>query len=413
MKLPAIKSKIGNWDYYTTTLTFQQVRDYVQRVDEELYHSQALKDLIQRSITNNYLSIREYILKQPELFFNSLVLAVYDDYPTWHQVVINLENEKINNFGLLEFPGQHKIFPVDGQHRVEGIKEALKENPSLKTQQIAAIFVGHKADEKGRTRTRRLFTTLNRYAKPVSLRDSIALDEDDVVAIITRDLLEEFDLFCGERVIDTKTKAIPVHNMVALTSIITLYQANTEIFRCFLEKKHTKMKLSKQQLDTYLKFRPPLEEIETFKRYCFDYWNSFKTNMKNIQTYLKLEASPASQFRNSNTGGDLIFRPVGFLPFIKASIEIRRRTNQTFAEIFKRMSTYNLGINGKPWVSVVWNAIEKKMIMNTSTLIFLILIYKFEEKLLTRAELKRLKEGYAAQAGLTKKQMETVWKEIF
>ena len=61
MKIPAIKGRIGDWDYYISTLTFQQVSDYVSRVDDELHKSESLKELIQRSITNNFLSIKKYI----------------------------------------------------------------------------------------------------------------------------------------------------------------------------------------------------------------------------------------------------------------------------------------------------------------------------------------------------------------
>ncbi len=58
MKIPALRAKIGNWDYYVTTLTFDQVNVYVSKIDENLHKSESLKDLIQRSITNNYLSIK-------------------------------------------------------------------------------------------------------------------------------------------------------------------------------------------------------------------------------------------------------------------------------------------------------------------------------------------------------------------
>jgi DNA sulfur modification protein DndB len=217
---------MGDWTYYTTTLTFGQVADFVSRIDNELHKSESLKDLIQRSITSNYLNIRDYILSQPSMFLNSLVLAVYDDYPDWREIEFRYEGEETYQMGLLEFPGHFKIFPVDGQHRVEGIKAALIEQPDLKDQRIASIFIGHINDEEGMQRSRRLFTTLNRYAKPVSLDDIIALDEDDLVAITTRYLLEEYDLFTGDRVVYAKQKGIPPNNHSAITSIITLYQAN-------------------------------------------------------------------------------------------------------------------------------------------------------------------------------------------
>src|SRR4051794_7804635 len=115
MKIPAIKATIGKWEYYITTLTFDQVSKFVTRIDHNFYDSKALQDSLQRSITENYLGIKEYLLHQTDLFFNSIVLAVYDDYPEWQQITVKFENQSFNQFGLLDFPGNHNIFPVDGQ----------------------------------------------------------------------------------------------------------------------------------------------------------------------------------------------------------------------------------------------------------------------------------------------------------
>lgn len=396
MKIPALKAKIGDWDYYVTTLTFEQVSKFVSKIDDQLHNSESLKDLIQRSITNNYISIKQYIINQPSVFFNSLVLAVYDDYPKWQEIEFKYDGGETYQMGLLDFPDNHKIFPVDGQHRVEGIKAALEENPELKNQQIAALFIGHKNDELGKQRTRRLFTTLNRYAKPVSIDDIIALDEDDSVAITTRYLLEEYDLFTGQRVIYAKQKAIPTNNKDALTSIITLYQANIEIFNVFFEKKFNK-KPTKNRIAEYLKFRPSEEEIEEFKTYCIQYWDAFKENLSFIDEYLKLNSNASAPFRNNENGGNLLFRPIGLLPFIKASLTIYKREEITFAQIIEKFNNINFNIDSKPWYYVVWNPIEKKMLMNASSLTYLLLIYLYDNELLQANELQKLKEGYASK----------------
>lgn len=347
MRVPALRANIGTWDYYVTTLTFEQVAGFVSKIDDQLHKSESLRDLIQRSITNNYLSIKDYILNQPDVFFNSLVLAVYDDYPDWREIEFKYDGEETYQMGLLEFPGEHKIFPVDGQHRVEGIKAALLENPGLKNQRIAAIFIGHKNDNDGKQRTRRLFTTLNRYAKPVSLDDIIALDEDDTVAIATRYLLEEYDLFTGKNIIYAKQKAIPPNNKEAITSIITLYQSNLEIFKTFFEEKFDK-KATKQILDEYLKFRPAKEMVEEFIAFVCRYWDAFKLKLSFISNYLSIEENAAESYRNNETGGNLIFRPIGFLPLVKSSLLIYKREEKSFDEIFERFNELNFNLDSKP-----------------------------------------------------------------
>ena len=394
MKIPALRAKIGDWDYYVTTLSFEQVNTFVSKIDENLHKSESLKDLIQRSITNNYISIKEYIINQPEVFFNSLVLAVYNDYPDWREIEFKYDDDEIYQMGLLEFPGNHKIFPVDGQHRVEGIKAALKEKPELKNQRIAAIFIGHKNDEPGKQRTRRLFTTLNRYAKPVSLDDIIALDEDDIVAITTRYLLEEYDLFSDKRVIYAKQKAIPVNNKDAITSIITLYQANIELFRLFYERKFEK-KPTKKRISDYQKFRPSNEEITAFREFCVQYWDAFKMKLSFISDFVGKTENPAELYRDIQRGGNLLFRPIGLLPFVKASVEINKRRKTEFSKIFERFNEIDFSINNKPWQYVVWNPIAKKMIMNSNSITQLLLLYLYDSSLLSEKELSKLKEGYA------------------
>ncbi len=396
MKIPAIRGKIGDWQYYISTLTFQQVSDYVSKIDDELHKSESLKDLIQRSITENYVSIKNYILNQPELFFNSLVLAVYDDYPEWVEIEVTYDNKETYQIGLLDFPDRHKIFPVDGQHRVEGIKAALKKSPSLANMQISAIFIGHKNDDDGIKRTRRLFTTLNRYAKPVTMDDIIALDEDDTVAITTRDLLEEFDLFTNKSVVYSKQKAIPNTNFDAFTSIITLYQCNLEIFKYFYSL-NFKKKPTKKNIDDFLKFRRSDKELSEFLDFCIDFWNHFKNEITSIKEFLNTDDKPAKKYRNAK-GGNILFRPIGLLPFIKAFIKIKQRKGRTqYKSIFKKLDKMNFDITEKPWKYVVWNPIRKGMIMNNSSLTELIYIYKYDKSILTLAELDKLKSSYASR----------------
>ncbi len=284
MKIPAIRAHIGNRTFYIARLTFKEVNDFVSRIDDELHKSENLKDLIQRSITSNYLSIKEYIINQPERFFNALILAVYNDYPDWRQIKFDYDDFTTNQIGILEFPGNHKIFPLDGQHRVEGIKAALADNDALANEEITAIFIGHKNDEEGMRQSRRLFSTLNRYAKPVTMDDIIALDEDDSVAIVTRHLIEEFDLFKGKRLTKSQNKAIPDNDKESITSIITLYQCNRELLKLFRNENNTnpKSERDKLSLENYLKFRPKEDEINKFKDFCIKFWEDFKIMMKDV-----------------------------------------------------------------------------------------------------------------------------------
>ena len=416
MKIPAIRAKMGDWTYYISSLSFQQVNDNVSKIDEELHRSESLKELIQRSITNNYLSIKSYILNQPELFFNSLVLAVYDDYPNWKEVEIKYDNEETFQLGLLDFPGKHKIFPVDGQHRVEGIKAALAENPELGETRIAAIFIGHKNDKDGMKRTRRLFSTLNRYAKPVTMDDIIALDEDDSIAIVTRNLLEEHSLFTGKKVTKSKNKAIPNDDKIAFTSIITMYDCNLELLKMFrktIKENEPNPERDNKSLDKYLKFRPQERDLHLFENMCWDFWSDLIECFPYLQHYIRDNSiEPALKFRNNIDGGNLLFRPVGLYPFIQAVIEIHKRTDYSNQQIFKRFVDFDFTISKRPFRQVMWNDFEKTMIMGNQVLTKLLLIYLFDKSLLKPFEVRNLKNRYAAAINFQGKNLDDVLNEI-
>jgi DNA sulfur modification protein DndB len=221
---PALRCKLGEWIYYVTYLRFCDVRDWVKPT-KEIHTSKKLSEWIQRTLDNKHTQgITQYLLTQSEHFFNAIVIGVYGGHPSWASLKISVqedvefeqlsddqETELESSVGLLKLSGYENLFAIDGQHRVAGIKEALKENTKLDHEEICAIFVGHENTQPGMERTRRLFTTLNKTAKKVAMADIVALDEDDGFAVVTRRLIDEFDVFSqGEIVSFGKVVAIPI-----------------------------------------------------------------------------------------------------------------------------------------------------------------------------------------------------------
>lgn len=128
-------------------------------------------------------------------------------------------------------------------------------------------------------------------------------------------------MFTGSRVVYAKQKAIPQNDKKAITSIITLYQANRELLKVFYEKRFNK-KLTKKKLEEFLKFRPSNEILSSFQEFSVSYWDAFKSKLSFVNDFLTKQENPASDYRNNETGGNLVFRPIGFLPFVKASLDI-------------------------------------------------------------------------------------------
>lgn len=398
MKVPAIRAQIGTWIYYVSTLTFKEVAEFVSPINNELHKSSLLSEMLQRSITSNYISIANYIEQQDERFFNALILAVYDGDPQWHEVRLEYDNgDEFYNLGILELSGKEKIFPVDGQHRVEGIRKIVSKKTTYNEERIPVVFIGHKKTEDGMQRSRRLFSTLNRYAKPVSMRDIIALDEDDSIAIASRELIDNHPLFGENRIFDSHGKALPDNNITAITSIITFYECNRELLWLYIKDKDIcniegeKVKGISSKISEYIRIRPDDSDIQQYISLCRDFWDSFIESFSDVSSYLAAPEPNTIEYRNRD-GGSVFFRPLALAAFFKAAVRVKIHRNETFREIFRLIPTQILKLNNKIWHNVLWDPELKKMIMGHKSLIPLILLYYWDRDELKQSEILKLKK---------------------
>lgn len=157
MKIPVIRGKIGNWIYYTGVMSFKQISDKITASINELYEASCLDEVLQRELTQNYKSIKDYILKDNERFFNAIIIAIYNGNPQWLEVEFDREESAYTNLGFLELSGEETLFPVDGQHRVAGIKSAIEEDPEMAQEQVPVIFIAHSNTVEGRKKPENCF----------------------------------------------------------------------------------------------------------------------------------------------------------------------------------------------------------------------------------------------------------------
>lgn len=392
MRIPVVRGKIGDWIYYTGVLSFEQISQAVTASINDLYKASCLDELLQRALTDNFESIRDYILKDHERFFNGIILAIYNGDPQWLEVEFAEEENAYTNVGFLQFSGDETIFPVDGQHRVAGICAALSERPQLASEQVPAIFIAHRNDAAGIKRTRKLFSTLNRRAKPVGQNENIALDEDDVCAIITRELVQEVPLCMGDNIVNNLGKQIPKTNETAITSLITLYQCVEVIVKHHLAAQGIKGK----KYSEYKLYRPKDEDIQSIKSHVFSIFDAFVGQTDAIKEYLGEEniATKARRFRNSN-GGNLLFRPIALTEYFEAALTIVERDEvENFETVFSKLNCVEMNIAKKPWIGLIWdgekmiNRVSKKLIRN-------LLVYMARSDLLSATEKKSLVQDYA------------------
>lgn len=402
LTIPAMRGVIGNTTYYLLNLSFKQVAERVTSMSSnEIFTSQSLKDQLQRSLTNNVQKIKDYLLNHDDHFFSSLVLATYNGNPLWKTVRMDIDDESYYDIGLLILSGEETIFPVDGQHRVEGIKMLLSESPRYSAETIPAMIIGHTNDVEGKTRTRRIFSTLNRYAKPVGKGDIIALDEDDIVAIVTRDLLEEYQLFKNKKILVSQTKAIPKTDKASFTTLMTLYDCNVDVLKLFLFSQDGLIR-SNEKMKEYLRVRPSDEQITSFKQYLVSFWDQLQEHYPILKQFAINDSdTAAAPFRTQLDGGNALFRPVFLSPFIQAITVVSIRTNHEVSSIMEKYARLNLQISSEMWKGLLWNNESQTMINGNSSIIRLLLLYLYDHSLVSEKEREKIQEKYASVRGIS------------
>lgn len=236
--IPAFSAKVGTWDYFICIMKYAEVARHIE-FSYELRNSKDLNLIVQRGLSKRASDITSYLLESEHRFLGAMLVAVWGGSPSYQPLAMEDSDGILagidRQFGVITFDGSQQYFALDGQHRLRAIKDALKKDPGLGSEEICVILVPHLDTEDGRKATRRLFTNINRNAKSTTLSENIALDEDDGAAIITRRLLADHPILGKDGVVKIFSKEpnegemklaglnIPVGEGKALTTIGVLY----------------------------------------------------------------------------------------------------------------------------------------------------------------------------------------------
>lgn len=302
--------------------------------------------------------ISNYLLNDDDRFFNSLVVAVYDGDPNWHEIG-NL-SPKTHEASLLEFPEyaetclgflsitkDEKFFALDGQHRLAGIKSAIKQNVDIANELINVIIVAHDNSPKGKVKSRRLFTTLNKKAKLVSKDTIIALDEDDISACITRKLIESKSfIYFNEDNVSFNTG--PVRDKTSITSIVNIYDNVQKLVS-------HRLGVSISELERF-RYRDH-ERVFDFVHEIFSLTFSHCTEL----TQVAFKRKAAGEFRDSQKGGHLLFRPIGWDIYVDTIVDGLKLKEHSFEKIIYKIHKQDLSLSGDVFANKIWSVRQKKI----------------------------------------------------
>ena len=407
---------MGDWVYYPTLMKLKDIAERV-KIAEEIYQSKTLSEMVQQEIRKKRgKEIKDYLLKQEQRFFNSLIVAVYEGDPSWYDITHiesnspydseDIPEDVVAGIGILSLNGEEELFTLDGQHRLIGIKEAVAEAPHLGEDELSIIFIAHRTDLDGMERTRRLFTTLNKNAVPVSKGEIVALDEDDTMAITVRRLVTENPMFMEDRILNNVTDNVPKSNQTCLTTIGNLY----DLLGILFTKVYviSKKKVLNDRKDELTKVRQPNHILDEHYQNACDYFQRLTDTFLPLQEFVNTSDNSAvvKKYRHPE-GGSILFRPIGLKILTEIIAELVEK--YPLSECFKMISKLPTDLTQTPYNGVIWHPTQKIMIPKGKTLVRNLLLYMLNH---FSGDVDKLREDYAKAIGSEMKAVELP-KKVF
>ncbi len=245
---PAMMLKMGDWNYFSVSMKLKDISKHFIFA-KSFGEPTVLDEFMQRKLDEKRtMGDMADFVKKDDWFYGSIVVASLDEPPNWYGILPSEEietkldlNPESPSIGYVSFSGENRYFILDGQHRVASINHAIKEklnDKSFEEEEINILIVCEQEGisvQENQIRLRRLFTALNKNAKKTDTITNIIMDEDDLIAIVTRKLVENYDFFSPLGMEAKKNENINMNtkNIIPktpyFTSLPTLYEMNDKL----------------------------------------------------------------------------------------------------------------------------------------------------------------------------------------
>ncbi len=358
--IPAIKGRIGNTEYYETTM---RVRDLVQAVrrPSELddWANFSIEERMQRELDDKRVreQIVPYLSRNEDRFFGSIIVLVYNGdvlFETIADLKISVPGAykaNAHRIGFVTIDGGSLIV-LDGQHRLAALKSVYEPKqdgvvygPYVKDipdDEVCVIFLKHEDPVK----TRRIFNTVNRYAKQTSRGDNIITSEDDGYAIVTRRLLRD-DEPLGNRVVNGKPFEVVnwksntlTTRSKQLTTISAVYESASLILGNGFYEAQT---------------RPDDARLEEGAERVGAVW---KTMLEGLKPYHDALANPETipAMRDEQAESALLFKPAAQIALLRGLLNATVGDRMTLTEAVSRANAIDWRMQAPLWIGVLIKA---------------------------------------------------------
>lgn len=359
--IPAISGKMGNTSYFQCMMKVDElVRSVRAAAEIDDWANMSIGDKMQRQPNMKRIKnqIAPYFKQHKDRFFGSIMVLVYKGKVSFEKLsefnakVPNAYQSQGDKMGFLTIDGG-TLIALDGQHRLLALKEVI-DNPTegdysadVRNDEVSVIFLNHESS----TKTRSIFNTVNKYAKPTSAGDNIITSEEDGYAILTRRLIEVDDGVLAESVVNWKNNTL-TDKSTHFTTIKILYET-------------VKLMLKGSKVPEYdfePTTRPRAEDLDHAYNYVSEIWKLMMTEVKPYNFVLENGSDfseKVQEARSPDSNNSLLFKPAAQEAFVKGVLAACQpqadddEPELTIQEAFKRSNKIRWSMSDDIWQNVI------------------------------------------------------------
>lgn len=357
----ALKGTLGTTDYYVVTMKGNEVVSKI-RVPKEIegWENLDIEERYQREINDARVKkfIAPYFANDPDRFFGSLLVCMQNFEGVVFEQLENVATKlpvayktPATNAGFLTLTGSEIMFPIDGQHRLRALKYAidgkdgkgedidgLSSCQKLAQEDVVVVLFNFESEK-----ARKIFSKVNRYAKPTSKAQNLITDDDDVFAVITRQIASTL---IPARLVNTSSNTL-TDRSYHFTTLATLY----ECVKYIIESIHGKT----NNLDTSEK------EQKLYEKGVNDVWKELIEKVNHFQEGLSNPEENGDQNRRDLRKETLLAKPVTQLCLVRAYMNLTEKSQKmdgsviSSGQVIDRLNKIKWRLDEQGWQRIIMN----------------------------------------------------------
>ena len=399
---PAMRGQFGSTEYFMVTMKAGDVANQLV-IPKEMpdWGELELEERFQREINYNRVrkQIAPYLANDPDRFFGALIVAVINPESMEFEAMDNISGKipklyqtASKSFGFLTLSGGEMLVPLDGQHRLAAIKFALSgkdekqkaiqeinPNTELANDDVMLIMVKHDPEKD-----RRIFNKVNRYAKATTKAENLITSDDDIIAIISREIVA--NELIGSRLVNYRSNTLP-DSVHYFTTLSTIYDATKHVLEEHFGKIDDKV-------------LPDNANKKLYENTAREYWDHLLKGVIIYQAALSDNTEGGDEKRIEIRGSLLLGKPISQLSLMLAVIRLKNAeqpdgSRLSWESILERINQVNWEIDNPMWQRILMNGARIVSGKQAAAFASRFIAYYIGESL-EETELNNLKDVFAS-----------------